>query len=180
MTRICPECKKVHPDNAEFCQDCGRKLINEDKKSYLVIVLLIIFCFLGLMGILGIMGMFSPDTNSIPSPNIETTANSTWHSVANFTGKGDDETTSIQIRGSLLKIKIEVESSHYGTAAFYIYPEGKTVDYVGQGSVSSFSKSSAADEFNITIRPGSYYLKVEAEDQSNLDMGWEIKVFDYY
>lgn len=79
-----------------------------------------------------------------------------------------------------MKIKVEVGGSHYGTTTFYIYPEGKTVDYVGQGSVSSFAKSSASDEFNITVSPGSYYLKIEAEDTSNLDMDWKIEVFDYY
>lgn len=103
----------------------------------------------------------------------------TWHSVAYFTGEGDEDTSSFQIKGNRMKVKVKVKGLNYGTATFYIYPKSKTVGYVDQGSVSSFSKSSNTDEFNITVSPDSYYLKVESEDQSNWDMNWKIEVFDY-
>ena len=187
MTRICPKCKTNNPNNAGFCQNCGKNLKQSSierkgsKGSYSWLFIIAV-CFIGFIMILGVVGVFFPGTNSGSLSNksdvIETTG--TGHSVANFTGKGDDETLPFEIKGNLLKIKVEVESSHYGTATLYIYPEGKTVNYIGQKSVSSFSKSSNRDEFNLTVSPGRYYIKIDAEDQSNWDMDWEIEVFDYY
>lgn len=147
-------------------------------------------CCIGLILIVGIFGMMSPDQNtsnvtdsSSSEPATTTNTSSavsspTWHSVATFTGTGDKDTDTFQIKGDKFKLKVtaKTESSEYAVFAVYVYPEGETAAYSGQGNIDSFDKNTETDEFFINAGSGTYYLKTIA---ANLD-NWDIEVFDYY
>jgi len=144
-------------------------------------------CCIGIIVILAIFAMGGSDRNTenLTSTNIDTEpqtaqAQATWHSVAKFTGTGDKDTSSFNIKGNKFKVKItataDTNATEYAGIHFFAYPEGETADYDGQGSISNFNQNTMTDEFEVTATPGNYYLKVGSANLAN----WSIEVFDYY
>ena len=132
--------------------------------------------------------MVSPDKNTSTTPTNTTTSTTptptttttsvTWHSIANYTGSGDKNTASFTTKGNKFKVVINASASspQYALMSFFAYPEGESTSYVGDGDMGTFSQSTQTDEFEVTARPGNYYLSVIA---ANLNK-WHIEYFDYY
>lgn len=202
----CPNCGKENADQNEFCDNCGKKLtqsVNTDQpvdkqskgwwsQQNSGVKALSIFgvCCIGLLLVVGIFAMILPDINTSIMTNSSssepaTTTNSTstpssqtWHSVATFTGTGNKDTDTFQIKGDKFKLKVtaKTESLEYGLFSATVFPEGETTSYVSQGNIDSFNKNTETDEFIINAGPGTYYIKTIV---ANLDK-WDIEVFDYY
>ena len=106
MSKICPDCKTENTDNAEFCQNCGKKLneiTNTEKTEEAPgalsswwnkqskggkVGLIAGVCVLGLLFIIVIAGMSTPDTSTSPSNTTSqapaSTTNTPVSAVATF------------------------------------------------------------------------------------------------
>jgi hypothetical protein len=195
QNKFCDNCgieltKSVNKDQQVDKQAKGLQGWWSQQNSGVKVLSIFGVCCIGLILIVGIFGMLSPDQNtsnvtntSLDEPTTTTNTTSgvsspTWHSVATFTGTGDKDTDTFQIKGDKFKLKVtaKTESLEYGLFSVYVYPEGETASYSGQGAIDSFDKNTETDEFFINAGSGTYYLKTIA---ANLDK-WNIEVFDYY
>ena len=197
MRKKCPKCKKGNSNDASFCQNCGEdlsktsKLSNSGDKSWWnkqstggkAIIGLLGVCIIGLILIMAVVGMFASNPNTQTSvsnstnnaPSTSTAA--TWHSIANYTGSGDKDTSSFQTKGNKFKVNMNAtEDNQYGYINFFAYLEGQSSGIVGEGFIENFNQTTQGDEFEVTASPGSYYLKISTANLKN----YNIEVFDYY
>jgi len=138
----------------------------------------------GIMGLIALMcfvvlisGCISGDTNSGQSSDSSGSGDN-WKSVETFSGTGDIETDTFQIKGDKFKIKVKATGDatdvDYLMLSLITYEVGEDQIYVSMDDLD-FTQMSETDEFIINEGPGEYYIKVIA---ANLD-SWEIEVFDY-
>lgn len=147
-----------------------------NKRNYIFLILVIAF-------VVAVSGCTSSDTSSDTGSDTGSDTNTDssdakWHSVANFSGSGDKDTSTFTIKGDKFKVKVtaNTESSEYAMWTFFAYPEGETALYEGDGSIDTFNANTETDEFEVTADPGNYYLSVLS---ANLE-SWEVEIFDYY
>lgn len=193
LAKFCPNCGNKNKNTSKYCEDCGialgdvaniswvdkrpisferiiRRWDNQSNNAKYGIGILGFFCVfvLGSILIFGIGELASADKSTQP----------TWHSVANFTGKGNKDTAPFEIKGDTFKLAVTAttESMGYGAFYVYVYPEGKIAPYTTQASIDSFSNYTESDEIYSYVGSGSYYCKIS---ENNLD-NWTVEVFDYY
>jgi hypothetical protein len=139
-------------------------------------------CCVGILIIIGIFGFLSLDQNTLDltdnsSSTSNDSGNGTWHSVANFTGSGYDNTTSFNIKGSKFKIKISAttDSLQYAYFSLFAYSTDNNLS-VGQDTIENFSKTTETRELMVDDGPGNYYISIIAANIGK----WKVEVLDYY
>lgn len=178
MPYICPMCKTVNDDNAKYCKNCGKWLLDTinpaiSKKSFLQRIpgfrsgkwwkKVIASIFYGII-LLFIIGLMIP-TNSAPTHNSKTTVTqktpeakpeATWHDVITFEGNSIKNTQTFHISSNDWAISWATTPGEYGDSNFAVTvftENGNLVDMVaniiGKGSDISYMKGS-----------GDYYLKI--------------------
>ena len=127
MTKVCPNCKTVNPDNSIFCLECGTKInvtpnVNSSKtsgsgatnwwnkqtKGGKTAIGIVSICCLGIILIIAIGAMASPDNTSTTPTTPTTTPTTTTPTTTTTT---TPTTSSSDSSSSASGVQIKVSSS---------------------------------------------------------------------
>ncbi len=131
MTKVCPNCKTVNPDNSTFCLECGKKIdvnpnvVNSDKtsgsgvtnwwnkqsKGGKTAIGVVSVCCLGIILIIAIGAMASPDNTSTTPTNATTSTTPTTTDTNNPTTSTSDSSSS----ASGVQVKVTSSGSWSGS-----------------------------------------------------------------
>lgn len=195
---VCKECGLKNDENAEFCSECGSKLVpttihddnkESSRKGFLGKYSKIIILAVVLVGLLGITAQFLLFVNdyNVATERYQHAFNQShgqaikkaeWHRVANYTGIGN-RSHSFSIKGEKFKVVINATPTiNYNTN--YMKVDVKDAKKsIGSGELTWTSRSAVKSKektIKVTSSPGKHYIKVVTKDLKK----WKVTVYDYY
>lgn len=195
---VCTECGLENDENAEFCSECGAKLVptpvNDDneessKKGFLVKYSKIIIFAVIMVGLLGVTAQFLlyvNDYNAASERNQfafnqsqeKTTPTAEWHQVANYTGKGN-RSYSFSIKGEKFKVVINATPTRNYNTNYMKVDVKDSKKSIGSGELTWGPRSAVKSKektIKVISRPGKHYINIQVKDLKK----WQTTIYDYY
>lgn len=195
---VCKECGLENDENAEYCSECGSKLvptpIPDDNKessnkgflgkySKIIILAVVMVCLLGVTAqFLIFMNDYYAATEryqyAFNQSHEQAIKKAEWHQVANYTGIGN-RSHLFSIKGEKFKVVINATPTiNYNTNYMKVdVNDGKKS--IGSGELKWGPRSAVKSKektIKVTSSPGKHYIKVDTKDLKK----WKVTVYDYY
>ena len=177
MTKVCPNCKTVNPDNSTFCLECGKEINvtpnvknpnktsgngaanwwNKQTKGGKTAIGIVSVCCLGIILIIGIAAMASPDNTSTTPSNTTTTPTTTTPTTTDTSTTPSTSSSDSSSSASGVQVKVTSSGSwsgSYGDSSGQQSVEGsgtKTYQMDNPTIVSAVFQKKSDDSGTLTV-----------------------------
>lgn len=200
MSKYCPKCGTENDDNSSFCETCGERLSQINKKNIdnkssknekiligVIVVLLIAFIIIGTYAYVTLIdnnpiseiNSNNPINRIIDNSNsaVSTENTKNWHKIGEYNGV-DDDTIKITSGGNKIKIVTSAMPIKNYANNFMITKISQN-DYNVVSSDLSWNSHSAVAEKSDTIElsnSGTYYIYISSYELKY----WNLEIYEYY